>query len=106
MLFATVKLLLRLNASVPVGSLGAGAVTVTTGTLAFNRNNSLTVANNISGTGSVTQIGSGATILSGTASHTGGTVISSGTLQIGDGTNGAYSSASGGITDNSALVFN
>ncbi len=97
--------LLQVGNGGATGNLGAGAVTVTTGTLAFNRNNSVTVTNNISGSGSLAQIGSGATIVSGTASHTGGTTISSGTLQFGNGTIGAYT-GTGNISNSAALVFN
>src|SRR5262249_29412792 len=46
------------------GSLGSGAVT-NNGTLSFNRSNSMTVSNAISGAGNLVQGGSGATILTG-----------------------------------------
>jgi autotransporter-associated beta strand protein len=48
--------------------------------------------------------GTGTQILAGSNTHTGGTTINSGTLQIGQG--GSSGSISGNITDNGALVFN
>ncbi len=85
------------------GSLGTGAVT-NNATLAFNRSNTLTVANDISGTGNLTQSGAGTTILTGTNSYD-TTTISAGTLQIGNGgTTGSL--GTGAITNNGALVFN
>jgi autotransporter-associated beta strand protein len=43
----------------------------------------MTVANNISGNGTVTQLGSGTTILTGANTYTGGTIIAAGTLELG-----------------------
>ncbi len=84
------------------GTLGSGAV-ADNGVLVFNRSDSSTVANAISGSGSVTQAGSGTTILTGSNSY-GATTISSGTLQVGNGGT-AGTLGSGGVTDNGALVF-
>ncbi|SFS58167.1 autotransporter-associated beta strand repeat-containing protein, partial [Sulfitobacter marinus] len=58
----------------------------------------------ISGTGSLTKSGAGTLTLTGASSHTGGTTISAGTLQIGNG--GTSGSLSGDVTNNSALAFN
>jgi autotransporter-associated beta strand protein len=74
------------------------------GVLAFNRSDSVTFAGVISGGGSVSQIGSGTTILTGTNTYNGGTTISSGTLQIGNG--GTAGSIIGDVTDNGVLAFN
>ncbi|WP_079212868.1 autotransporter-associated beta strand repeat-containing protein [Brucella pituitosa] len=74
------------------------------GTLAFDRNNTLIFAGTISGMGKVTQMGSGTTILTGTNSYAGGTLISAGVLQIGNG--GATGSIGGNVTNNSGLWFN
>ncbi len=63
------------------GTLGTGAVAVD-GTLAFNRSDSITIANNISGAGTVAQLGSGTTTLSGANSGTWGASIQAGTLAI------------------------
>ncbi|WP_210419058.1 autotransporter-associated beta strand repeat-containing protein [Bradyrhizobium sp. NAS80.1] len=68
------------------GTTGSIAGTVVNdGVLAFNRGNAVTLAVNISGSGSVQQIGSGTTILTGTNTYSGDTTVSSGRLQFGDG---------------------
>lgn len=50
--------------------------------LSFNRSDNLTFAGTISGLGTVVQAGSGITTLTAANSHTGGTVILAGTLQV------------------------
>ena len=85
------------------GSLGTGLV-IDNGSLAFNRASNLTVANPISGSGTLTQNGTGALILTGANSYTGNTTINVGTLQIGNG--GAVGSlGTGPVADNSKLAF-
>ncbi len=74
------------------------------GTLAFNRSDMLVHAGIISGGGSVTQIGTGTTALTATNTYTGGTTISAGRLQLGDG--GATGSIAGDVTNNSIFAFN
>ncbi|WP_010299978.1 autotransporter domain-containing protein [Candidatus Odyssella thessalonicensis] len=54
--------------------------------------------------GSVTKVGSGKAILSGTNTYTGGTTVTAGTLQIGNG--GTTGGVVGNITNNAALIFN
>jgi autotransporter-associated beta strand protein len=56
-----------------------------------------------SGTVAVTKIGTGTLTLTGASTYTGGTTISSGALQIGNGTTDG--SLVGDIADNSSLVF-
>nr|WP_245430329.1 autotransporter outer membrane beta-barrel domain-containing protein [Rhizobium tropici] len=73
------------------------------GTLAFDRSDTYTFAGLISGSGAVGQIGSGTTILTANNSYTGGTTISAGTLQLGNG--GTSGSISGDVTNNGILVF-
>jgi len=73
------------------------------GTLAFDRSDALIFAGVISGTGSVTQIGTGTTILSANNTYTGGTTVSTGTLQIGNG--GTTGSITGNVIDNGTLAF-
>jgi autotransporter-associated beta strand protein len=63
------------------GTLGTGAVN-NNGALAFNRNNAITVASAISGTGSLAQNGSGTLTLEGTLSYSGTTDIAAGTLVV------------------------
>jgi autotransporter-associated beta strand protein len=86
-----------------LGTLGTGAVS-NDSALVFNRSDSVVVSNTISGTGSLTQAGAGTLILVADNTYTGLTVISSGTLQVGNGgTLGTL--GSGGISNNSVLVF-
>jgi outer membrane autotransporter protein len=72
-------------------------------TLAFDRSNTIEFGGLISGTGNLTQIGSGTTILTGNNTYTGGTTISMGTLQVGNG--GTIGGIIGNIVNNAALVF-
>ena len=71
---------------------GSGTVEIDTGTT--------TLSGVISGGGGLTKSGSGTLILSGANTYTGGTTVSSGTLQ------GNATSLQGDITNNAALVFN
>src|SRR5439155_4178495 len=48
--------------------------------------------------------GTGTLVLAGPATHTGGTTVSAGTLQIGAG--GTTGSIAGNITDNATVAFN
>ncbi|MBZ9847929.1 autotransporter outer membrane beta-barrel domain-containing protein [Mesorhizobium sp. CA14] len=73
------------------------------GTLAFDRSDAYTFAGLISGNGAVNQIGSGTTILTADNGYTGGTTISAGTLQLGNG--GASGSITGDVVDNGMLAF-
>ncbi|MEG2683642.1 autotransporter outer membrane beta-barrel domain-containing protein [Citrobacter sp.] len=66
----------------------SGAITgnvTNNGTLAFNRSDATTFAGVISGSGHVTQVGTGKTIFTGTHTYSGGTTVSAGTLQLGNG---------------------
>ncbi|RUL70458.1 hypothetical protein EKH80_20570 [Dyella choica] len=73
------------------------------GTLAFYRSDAFTFAGTISGSGKLVQQGSGTLVLTGANAYAGGTTISSGTLQIGNG--GTTGSITGNIIDNGTLVF-
>ena len=48
------------------------------GTLAFDRSDTVTVSALISGTGSVTQIGTGTTVIAAANTYTGGTTVAGG----------------------------
>src|SRR5258706_16200737 len=62
------------------------------GTLAFDRSDSVTFGGAISGTGALVQLGSSTLTLTGNSTYSGGTTISAGTLQIGNGgTSGSIS---------------
>lgn len=86
------------------GSLGSATVT-DNGALVFNRGDSITVANAISGTGNLAQSGSGTVILTGANTYSGATTINAGTLQVGSGA-ATGTLGSGSITDNGTLAFN
>jgi len=73
-------------------------------TLAVNRSNALTLSGTISGTGALVQAGVGTTILTADNSYTGGTTISAGTLQLGNG--GTTGSIVGDVANNATLVVN
>ncbi|HKX65358.1 MAG TPA: autotransporter domain-containing protein [Rhizomicrobium sp.] len=70
----------------------------------FNRSDTVISANVISGSGALTQLGPGSLIFISDNSYTGGTKISGGALQLGNG--GTTGTISGDVVDNSALVFN
>jgi autotransporter-associated beta strand protein len=63
------------------GTLGTGSV-VNNATLAFNRSDALTVANEISGSGNLTKTGTGTLTLSGANTYTGDTTANAGTLVL------------------------
>jgi outer membrane autotransporter protein len=73
------------------------------GTLAFDRSDGVSFGGTVSGTGAVNQIGTGTTILTASNTYTGGTTISAGTLQLGNG--GTSGSIPGDVTDNGTLAF-
>jgi fibronectin-binding autotransporter adhesin len=87
------------------GSLGSGAV-VNNGTLVTNYgSNNVSLINDISGGGSLTQNGNGILTLTGAGSYTGTTTINAGTLQIGAGST-AGSVGTGDIIVNGSLALN
>ncbi|MFX9340333.1 autotransporter-associated beta strand repeat-containing protein, partial [Acinetobacter baumannii] len=69
----------------------------------FNRGNTMIFSGDISGSGAVRQIGAGTTILTGTNSYSGGTTISAGVLQIGNG--GTSGLIAGNVVNNATLAF-
>lgn len=87
------------------GALSAGVVT-NNGGLIFNRSDVITPNNQIIGTGSVSQIGSGTVIFTSTNTYSGGTSITAGsTLQMGNGgTTGQL--GTGAISNNGSIVVN
>jgi fibronectin-binding autotransporter adhesin len=90
------------------GGSTTGAIATSTvnnfGTLGFNRSDALNYAGTITGTGSVHQVGTGTTILTGTSNYTGGTTIGAGVLQLGSGD--VTGSIVGNVTNNGILAFN
>lgn len=93
------------------GTLGASAgvfsaVSVEAGSaLAFNRSDTATVANAISGAGELRQNGTGTTVLTGANTRTGLTVVNAGTLQVGSGTSGGAGSGDFVIGATGTLTF-
>lgn len=93
--------ILQIGAGGTSGTAGCGTIT-NNATLAFNRSDSYTPVNLITGNGVVQQAGSGTLIFSSNNTYSGGTEISAGTLQIGGGgTSGAV--GTGAISNNSTL---
>ncbi|HZX82672.1 MAG TPA: autotransporter-associated beta strand repeat-containing protein, partial [Reyranella sp.] len=82
------------------GTLGTGAVT-NNGTLKFNRGDDVTVANAISGTGTLVKAGGTTLTITGNNTYSGETRIDGGTLQVGSGTLGT-----GAVTNSGTLKFN
>lgn len=83
----------------------AGAI-IDNGQLLFGQSNStVTDAFVISGSGSLTMVGSGTTILSGANTYSGGTYIASNsTIQV--GSSSTASLGAGTVTDNGSLIYN
>jgi fibronectin-binding autotransporter adhesin len=73
------------------------AITVDTGVTA-------TIGTDITGSTGVGKTGAGTLVLNSAKSYTGGTTITTGTLQLGDGTTNG--SVAGNITNNASLAFN
>jgi fibronectin-binding autotransporter adhesin len=76
---------------------GAGTITVDTG-------KTFTVTGTLDGAGGLTKTGDGDLVIAADTTHTGGTTISAGVLQVGNG--GTAGSLSGDVVDNASLVFN
>ena len=91
-------------ASLAGGGAAGGNVSLGSGTLTVNGALSTSYAGVISGTGGLVKQGAGTLILAGANTYTGATTVSTGTLQLGNGTTNG--SVAGNITDNSRLVFN
>ena len=100
---------LQVGSGGATGTLGSGGVS-NNGALIFNRNatTDLSVANAISGTGSVEQAGAGKTILSTNNSYSGATSVSGGILQVGNGgSTGTLGTANSvALSNNATLAFN
>jgi autotransporter-associated beta strand protein len=97
---------LQVGSGGTAGSIGTGDVYINdNGVLRFNRSDLVAVTNRITYGGSFQQSGTGTTVLLGNNNdYYGGTTISSGALQIGNGgTNGTI--GTGAIVNNASLVF-
>ncbi|MDQ7968608.1 MAG: autotransporter domain-containing protein [Oxalicibacterium faecigallinarum] len=86
------------------GTLNSDTIALASGTrLLFNRSDEIVSNSAISGSGSLTQAGSGTLVLSGANSYGGGTFIRAGTLQVGDG--GSSGALTGDVVNDAALTF-
>jgi autotransporter-associated beta strand protein/T5SS/PEP-CTERM-associated repeat protein len=94
---------LRIGLGSTTGTLD-GDLTLGGGTLVFDRSNASTYGGILDGSGSVTKAGAGTLTLTGANTYSGPTTISSGTLQIGDGS--TTGSITGDVVNNATLVFN
>ena len=92
---------LRVGTGGTTGSLGPASFSGA-GTIEFNRSDSLTWAGSFSGGGSLVKSGANTLILTGNHTHTGGTTVAGGILQIGDG--GTSGSLQGGPVASSGLL--
>jgi autotransporter-associated beta strand protein len=90
------------------GNLGTGVISVNGASLVFKRPDTVTVANNLSGNGTIIHEGAGTLALTGTSSISGSYVAASGVLQVGDGnsnTPGASVSGASGITVQTGAIL-
>ncbi|MFT3847323.1 MAG: hypothetical protein QM739_01205 [Propionivibrio sp.] len=71
----------------------------------ISRSDTYTFTNVISGTGKLNQVGGGTTVLTADNTYFGGTSISNGIVQVGDG-GSTGSLGSGGVTNHGTLIFN
>lgn len=92
---------LRIGAGGTTGSLGAASFDGA-GALVFDRSDNASWSGHRSGGGSLVKHGAGTLVLTGNHSHTGGTTVSAGTLQIGDG--GTTGSLNGGPVANTGTI--
>jgi fibronectin-binding autotransporter adhesin len=96
---------LQIGAGGTSGTLGTAPTVSANGTLAFNRSDLITSTVVVSGTGRLEQKGPGTLTLVTTNSYSGGTIVSGGTLQLGDGVLTA-TLGTGSVTNNGTLVIN
>jgi len=96
---------LQIGVGGATGSFGSGNV-LNNGRIDFNRTGTLTVNSAISGSGAVTNDGTGTLILANNNSYSGGTYINAGTVQIGNGGGTGNLDGNSTITDNGLLIFN
>jgi fibronectin-binding autotransporter adhesin len=95
---------LQLGNGGTAGSLGDNSV-LNSGALVFNRSDATTFAYVISGTGSVSQMGTGTLTLTADNTYSGTTYLNC-TLQVGNGSTIGSIANSSGVVNDGALVFN
>ncbi|MGA2255290.1 MAG: autotransporter-associated beta strand repeat-containing protein [Thermoguttaceae bacterium] len=87
-------------------SIGSTGGILDNGSLVFNHADAISLSPIISGSGDVMQAGAGILTLLASNTYTGGTTISAGTLQVGDGGSGASIGSTSSLLNNGSLVFN
>ena len=87
-------------------SIGSTSGVLNNASLVFNHNDGVTFSPVISGSGSLTQTGPGMLTLLGGNTYSGATIVSGGTLQVGNGGGGASIGSTSGVLNNGSLVFN
>ncbi len=87
------------------GTLGTGNI-LDNGSLDFNRTGSVTINSVISGSGSLTNDGTGTVILAANNTYSAGTTINAGTLQVGNAGATGQLNLNGNINDNGTIIFN
>jgi fibronectin-binding autotransporter adhesin len=85
------------------GTFGSGGGVTNNAAITLNRTDAFTVANAISGTGTLTQVGSGTTTLTGANSYSGATTITAGALNLQNDT--ALGTTAGGTSVNSGAAL-
>ena len=94
------------TATVPVSGNSSGAVTVSAGTLLLGPSGTSAFSSAVTGAGAFGVNGSGTLILTGGGNaYAGGTVISNGTLQLGDGSGDGAMPPAGNLSDNGTLAL-
>ncbi|MCA0301565.1 MAG: autotransporter domain-containing protein [Proteobacteria bacterium] len=94
---------LQVGTGLATGTLGSGAIR-DDGVLAVKRAGTLEIGRVIEGSGALDQRGPGTLVLTANNRYTGGTTITAGTLQLGNG--GSSGWVEGDIANNGTLVFN
>ena len=95
---------LRLTSSFDIGAARAITLNAPGGTIDVQPGLTSTLSQAMNGAGAFTKAGAGTLILTAANGYTGGTTISGGTLQLGNG--GTTGSVIGDITNNGTLAFN
>ncbi len=88
------------------GSISQTSGITNNGFLVYDLAGSQAYSGVIGGSGALSKTGPGTLILTNTSTFTGGTTISSGTIQLGKGTSANDGAVTGNIVNNAALVFN
>ena len=88
------------------GTLGGTGSIANAGVLAFNRSDSVILGRAVSGSGSLVQQGSGTLVLTADNTHAGGTTVSAGTLQVGNGgATGSFGNGPVSVASGATLAF-